>query len=86
MDMDEQKANTEGIARSSLVGIVHELANSLNNICSTVQLLERDVNQKAHSQGLIRELITTLKDECSRMESRLQELRRLVQQPQPWRS
>jgi signal transduction histidine kinase len=78
MNTDEQTARIDGIPRSSLVTCVHELANSLNAISMTVQLLEIDLKEKVSSQELISELLIILKDECSRMESRLEALRRLA--------
>ena len=78
MSTVEQTATTEAIVPGTIGEIAHELANSLNNISSTVQLLEMDLkNHHGHCKELNRELIAGLKDECSRMKSRLEELRRL---------
>ena len=77
MNTDEQTAFTESIVGSSLATNVHDLANSLNSISSTVQLLELILKEKVSSQELISELLVIMKSECSRMESRLEALRRL---------
>jgi signal transduction histidine kinase len=79
MKANEQTTTTEGMPPSSINKIVHELANSANTISSTVQLLERDLkDQQGLPKELIRELITILKDECSRMEIQIEELRQLA--------
>lgn len=79
MESGEQKASVEGIPRSTIVEIVHELANSLNTICSTVQLLERDLkNLQKDPLRLTQETMAILNDECGRMQSQLMELRRLA--------
>jgi nitrogen-specific signal transduction histidine kinase len=77
MLMDEQTAiSKKAIMTGSVRGIVHDLANSLNNTCCTVQLLEMELkNHQRDCQMSNRELITSLKDECSRMKNRLEELR-----------
>ena len=81
MKTAEQRASTDGIAPSSITSIAHELANSINAISSTVQLLERDLKiQENHTQELISGAITNLKDQCSRLQIHLEELRRLARQ------
>jgi nitrogen-specific signal transduction histidine kinase len=56
-------------APGSLTNIAHELANSINAISSTVQLLERDLKtHRNNPQEVISAAITNLKNECSRME------------------
>jgi nitrogen-specific signal transduction histidine kinase len=68
-------------ARGSITNIAHELANSINAISSTVQLLERDLkNNKNDLQEVISGAITNLKNECSRMEIYLEVMRRLESQ------
>jgi signal transduction histidine kinase len=58
--------------------VAHDLANSINTVSSTIQLLERDLkNDQEHSLDLIGKVITTLKDQCRRMQIQLEELRRL---------
>lgn len=82
MRTTEQMASTHGIAPSSITRIAHELANSINAISSTVQLLERDLKtQQNDPQELISGAMANLKNECSRMEIHLKELRRLAGQP-----
>jgi signal transduction histidine kinase len=74
-------ASSEDIWRSNITRIAHELANSINSISSTVQLLERDL--KSHQdqpQEFISAAIIILKNECSRMEIHLDELRRVGRQ------
>ena len=71
MNTDEQTACTESPVRSSLATSVHDLANSLNAMSSTVQLLETILKEKVSSQELISELLVIMNDECSRMETRL---------------
>jgi signal transduction histidine kinase len=74
-------ASSEGIWRSNITRIAHELANSINAISSTVQLLERDFKtHQDQSQESISAAITDLKNECSRMEIHLDELRRVGRQ------
>jgi signal transduction histidine kinase len=80
MKAKEQTTTTEGIPPSRINKIAHELANSVNTISSTVQLLERDPKDEELPKELIRELITILKDECSRMEIQIEELRRIARQ------
>ena len=76
MSMDEQIQTTEAIMRGSLRNIAHDLANSLHNVCGTVQLLEMDLkHHQGHCKELNRELLSALKNECRRMKSRLEELR-----------
>src|SRR5918992_5139181 len=61
---------------SSIGMITHDVANSLKNICGTVHLLEMGLkNHQRDHQEFNRELIISMKDECSRMKSRLEELR-----------
>ena len=82
MKTAEQIASTHGIAPSSIISIVHALANSINAISSTVQLLERDFKiQQNHPQELISGAITNLKDQCSRLQIHLEERRQLARQP-----
>src|SRR5688500_2131384 len=70
------------IMQSSIGRISHDLANSINQISNTVQLLERDLKKNPeHSLDLIGKVITTLKHQCSQMQIRLEELRRLSDQP-----
>jgi hypothetical protein len=77
MSAFEQTASIEAIKAHSIDKIAHDMANSLNNICSTVQLFQMDLkSHQGQCQELNRELITGLEDECSRMKSRLEELRR----------
>jgi arsenate reductase-like glutaredoxin family protein len=72
MDTGERKATTEGLPRSTIVEIVHELANSVNTICSTVQLLERDLkNLQKDPLRLTQETVAILNDQCGRMQSQL---------------
>jgi hypothetical protein len=79
MDTGERKASAEGIPRSTIVEIVHELANSVNTICSAIQLLERDLkNLRKDPLRLTQEMMAILNDECGRMKSQLKELRRLA--------
>jgi signal transduction histidine kinase len=79
MNTDEQTACTDSIVPSSLATNVHDLANSLNSISSTVQLLaEIILKETGSSQELISELLLIMNNECSRMESRLEALRRLA--------
>jgi signal transduction histidine kinase len=70
----------EGITPSSITKIAHELANALNTISSTVQLLGNNLKDGQDVVGLNPELITILKDECSRMQIHLDELRQLAKQ------
>ena len=78
MKAKEQTTTTEGIPPSGINKIAHEFANSVNTISSTVQLLERDPKDEELPKELIRELMTILKDECSRMEIQIEELRQLA--------
>jgi signal transduction histidine kinase len=69
--------------KTSIAEIVHDLANSVNTFYSTVQFLELNFEKhEGPGQVLNRELITALKDECSEMNSRLDELRRLTRESQ----
>ena len=78
MGTDEQTATTEAIMPRSVRKIAHDLANSLHSLCGTVQLLEMDLkNHQGRCKELNREVITGLKNECRRMQSRLEDLRRL---------
>ena len=74
---DEQTAiSKKAIMTGSVRGIAHDLANSLHNLCGTLQLLEMEVkNHQDHCKRLNGELIIRLKDECGRMQSCLEELR-----------
>jgi hypothetical protein len=78
MDMDEQTPGDDSTPQGAITQIVHDLANSANSICSTVQLLETDLNKDEGHRRYTRELIIGLKDECSRLNSHLEELRRLT--------
>ena len=78
MNMDEQKPGDDSTPQSAITKIVHDLANSANSICSTIQVLEMDLNKHEGYPRYARELIIGLKDECSRLKSHLQELRRLT--------
>jgi signal transduction histidine kinase len=80
MKAKEQTTTTEGIRPSSINKIAHEFANSVNTISSTVQLLARDPRDHELPKELLRELITILKDECSRMQIQIEELRRIARQ------
>ena len=71
--MDEKKIR-KGIPRSSILTILHELGNAVNDISCTVQVLERELKQTTDSH----ELINILKDACTRMENSLQKLRQLA--------
>jgi nitrogen-specific signal transduction histidine kinase len=82
MDMDEQTPGDDSTPQSAISKIVHDLANSANTICSAVQFLEMDVN-KHEDRRYTRELIIGLKDECSRLNGYLEELRRLTKASQP---
>ena len=75
---DQTPLCTESTVRSSLVTNVHDLANSLNSISSTVQLLQIVLKDKPTSQELISELLVIMNDECRLMGSRLEALRRLA--------
>ena len=62
--------------------VAHDLANSINTVSSTIQLLERDLkNDQEHSLNLIGKVITTLKNQCRRMQIQLEELRRTLSHP-----
>jgi hypothetical protein len=75
MSTDEQTASTQGKMQTS-IGKIHDVANSMNTISSTVQLLERDLkNDPEHSLELIGKVIITLKYECSRIQIQLEEVR-----------
>jgi hypothetical protein len=81
MSTDKQP-QARAIMESSIGRILHDLANSINQISSTVQLLERDLkNNPEHSLDLIGKVITTLKHQCSQMQIPLEELRQLSDQP-----
>ena len=72
---------TEATPVSSIKKIAQEFANSVNTISSTVQLLERDPkDQPGPATELIRELLTILKDECSRMQIQFEELHQIAKQ------
>jgi light-regulated signal transduction histidine kinase (bacteriophytochrome) len=81
MSTDKQP-QTQAIMESSIGRISHDLANSINQISNTVQLLERDLKKNPeHSLDLIGKVITTLKHQCSQMQIPLEELRQLSDQP-----
>ena len=72
----------EGIPPDIIRNIAHELANSLNSVSSTVQLLEADLKERQGDvEDLNAELITILKDECSRMKINIAELQQLGKEP-----
>ena len=74
----------EGIQRDRIIKIAHELANSLNGISNAVQLIATNSqDQQKLPKELMLELLTNLKDECSRMEIQINELRQLATQSQP---
>jgi signal transduction histidine kinase len=80
MSTDKQ-LQARAIMQSSIGRISHDLANSINQISSTVQLLERDLkNNPERSLDLIGKVITTLKHQCSQMQIPLEELRQLSDQ------
>jgi signal transduction histidine kinase len=82
MSTDKKAANTQAKVQSSIGMIAHDLANSINTVSSTIQLLERDLkNDQEHSLDLIGKVITTLKNQCSQMQIQLEELRRLSANP-----
>jgi signal transduction histidine kinase len=67
---------------SNIGNVAHDLANSMNVISNTVQLLERDLKNDPERPGqLIDQAITTLKNQCSLMEIQFEELRRLSAEP-----
>ena len=73
---EQTTISKKAIMTGSVRAIVHDLANSLNNMCGTVQLFEMELkNHRRDCQMSNRELIASLKDECSRMKSRLEDLR-----------
>jgi hypothetical protein len=77
MSTDEQIPTTEAIMPGTVRNIAHDLANSLHNLCVTIHILEMDLkHHQGHCKELNRELLTALKNECRRMKSRLEELRR----------
>jgi hypothetical protein len=77
MSTDEQIPTTEAIMPGSVRMIAHDLANSLHNLCGRVSLLEMDLkHHQGHCKELNRELLAGLKNDCRRMKSRLEELRR----------
>jgi nitrogen-specific signal transduction histidine kinase len=77
MSTDEQIPTTEAIMQGSVRNIAHDLGNSLHNLCGMVQILEMDLkHHQGHCNELNRELLRGLKNECRRMKSRLEELRR----------
>ncbi len=76
--MDEQTPGNDSTPQSAITKIVHDLANSANSICSAVQFLEMDLNKHEGYPRHTRELIIGLKDECSRLDGHLEELRRLT--------
>ena len=81
MSTDKQP-QTQAIMQSSIGRISHDLANSINQISNTVQLLERDLkNNPERSLDLIGKVITMLKHQCSQMQIPLEELRQLSDQP-----
>jgi light-regulated signal transduction histidine kinase (bacteriophytochrome) len=83
---DDKQPQARAIMQSSIGRISHDLANSINQISNTVQLLEQDLkNNPEHSLDLIGKVITTLKNQCSQMQIQLEELRRLSDQPLPKR-
>ena len=81
--MDEQTPGNDSIPQSAFTKIVHDLANSANSICSTVQVLEMDLNKHEGYPRYTRELIIGLKDECSRLNGHLEELRRVTKVSRP---
>ena len=81
--MDEQTPGNGSTPQSTITKIVHDLANSANSICSTVQVLEMDLYKHEGYPRYTRELIIGLKDECSRLNGHLEELRRLTKASQP---
>jgi hypothetical protein len=83
MDMDEQTPGNDSTPQSAITKIVHDLANSANSICSTVQVLEMDLNKHEGYPRYTRELIIGLKDECSRLNGHLEELRRVTKVLRP---
>jgi nitrogen-specific signal transduction histidine kinase len=82
MRMDKKPASTQAIMQGSIGKITHDVANSISRISNTVQLLERDLKKhQEQSLELIGKVITTLKNECSRMQIQLEELRQLSADP-----
>ena len=60
--MDERTPGNDSTPQSAITKIVHDLANSANSICSTVQVLEMDLNKHEGYPRYTRELIIGLKD------------------------
>ena len=81
--MKEQTPGNDSTPQSAITKIVHDLANSANSICSTVQVLEMDLNKHEGYPRYTRELIIGLKDECSRLNGHLEELRRVTKVLRP---
>ena len=79
--MDEQTPANDSTPQSAITKIVHDLANSANSIYSTIQFLEMDLNKDEGHPRNTRELIIGLKDECSRLNGHLEELRRVTKPP-----
>jgi hypothetical protein len=82
MNTNEQTASAEAIPRISLVTVVHELANTLVPYAARFSFSKEILNKKPIPRRSSA-LITTLKEECSRMESHLQQMRRLARESQP---
>ncbi len=82
MSTDKRTASSKAIIESNIGKIAHDLANSMHVISNTVQLLERDLNNyPERPRQLIDQAITTLKNQCNRIEIQLEELRRLSAEP-----
>jgi signal transduction histidine kinase len=66
MSTGKEPASTQATMQSRIGMVAHDLANSINTVSSTIQLLERDLkNDQEHSLDLIGKVITTLKNQCS---------------------
>ena len=83
--MNQIPSASQGVPQSGIAKIAHELANSISNICGTVQLIEMDLKRPpaaSQRQQVSSQLLTVLKHECSRLEDELEALRQLASKSQ----
>ena len=79
--MNQIPPGSQSVPQIGIAKIAHELANSISNICGTVQLIEMDLKGRqaaGQRQQVNSQLLTALKHECSRLEDELEALRQLA--------